>query len=69
MTLMKGNKPVIIIGFVLFGLTAAFWAVMCVRSLLQRRLDLSLFLGAALWIAWFTALFRRYRNREKEDEE
>lgn len=66
---MKGNKPVIIIGFVLFGLTAAFWIVMCVRSLLQGRLDLPLSLGAALWIGWFAALLRRYRNREKDEEE
>ena len=66
---MKRNGPIIVIGFVVYGLTVAFWAVMCVRSLLQGRLDLPLFLGAALWIAWFAALFRRYRNREKDDEE
>lgn len=66
---MKGTRPIIVIGFILFGLTAAFWVVMCVRSLLRGRFDLPLFLGAALWIAWFAALLCRYRNREKDDEE
>ena len=66
---MKWNRPIIIIGFVVYGLTAAFWIAMCARSLMQGRFDLPLFLGAALWILWFAALFRRYRNREKDDEE
>ncbi|MBD5149448.1 MAG: hypothetical protein HDT18_03555 [Oscillibacter sp.] len=66
---MKGNKPIIIAGFVLYGLTIVFWIALCVRSLLRGRVDLSLFLGAALWIIWFAALLRRYLGREKDEEE
>ena len=66
---MKGPNLIVVIGFVLYGLTVIFWIAMCVWSLLEGRFDLPLFLGAALWIAWFAALFRRYRNREKDDEE
>ena len=66
---MKGPNPIVVIGFALYGLTVIFWIAMCVRSLMQGRFDLPLFLGAALWILWFAALFRRYRNREKDDEE
>ena len=66
---MKRNRPIIIIGFVVYGLTVVFWVALCVRSLLRGQFDLPLFLGAALWILWFAALFRRYRNREKDDEE
>lgn len=63
---MKRNRPIVVIGFVLYGLTVVFWTVMCVRSLLRGRFDLPLFLGAALWTLWFAALLRRYRNREKD---
>ena len=66
---MKGNRPVIIIGFVLYGLTIVFWIALCVWSLLQGRFNFSLFLGAAVWIIWFAATLRRYLGREKDEDE
>ncbi len=66
---MKGHKLIIAIWFILYGLSALALAGLCIWRLVNEHWDIPLILWTMVWVAWFFVQLRRYRHREKDDEE
>ena len=66
---MKKQGITVAVGFILYGLSVLVLVGLCAWRLINGQFDLVLILWTILWTAWFFVQFRRYHQREKDDEE